>query len=202
MKHLGGIDSFPWAFEGRVPWSNPGYLARLAVVAMVWVLSGVSILRAQAPPTEYEVKTAYLYQFGKFVEWPEEMLVRAGDVFSICTLGLDPFGSLLDQTIAERSVQGKKVVAKRLASVNDALNCNILFISSSEQSRLEEILKVLQGKSILTVGDMRDFIRQGGMINFQIVQNKVRFEINLPAVERANLKVSSQLLKVAELTKE
>ena len=159
-------------------------------------------LRAQNPPTDYEVKAAYLYQFGKFVEWPEETLARAGDVFSICTLGLDPFGSLLDETIAARSVQGKKVVAKRLASVNDALNCHILFISSSEQSRLGEILKILQGKNILTVGDMRDFIRQGGMINFQIEQNKVRFEINLRAVEREHLKVSSQLLKVAKLAKE
>jgi hypothetical protein len=133
------------------------------------------------------------------VEWPEGALATSGDVFTICVIGVDPFGSALDKTISGRTVQGKQVIASRLASANDFSNCNILFVSSSEQNHLPEILKKVQGKSILTVAEMRTFISQGGMINFQVEQNKVRFEINLASVERANLKISSQLLKVAKV---
>ncbi len=159
-------------------------------------------LRAESPPTEYEVKAAYLYQFGKFVEWPEGAAGRAADPFAICVLGADPFESVLDETISGRSVQGKKAVAKRLANPNEAANCNILFISSSEQNHLAEILNIVHGKSILTVGDVNTFCPRGGMICFQMEQQKVRFAINVPALEQANLKVSSQLLKVARLIKE
>ena len=159
-------------------------------------------LRAQNPPTEYEVKAAYLYQFGKFVEWPEGTLARSDDEFVICTLGMDPFGSILDETISGRAVQSKKVIARRLTSISQAADCNILFVSSSEENHVAEIFKMVQGKGVLTVGEMKNFLSQGGMIRFQMEQNKVRFEINLSALGRANLKVSSQLLKVAKLTKE
>ena len=195
-------DPIRCTLEGRLPRCNPDPLRRLSVVFILWTLAGVAILRAQNLPTEYEVKAAYLYQFGKFVEWPEGALARSGDDFAICTLGMDPFGSVLDETISGRGVQSKKVIAKRLASANEAADCNILFISSSEQNHLSEILKMVQGKGVLTVGEMRNFLSQGGMIHFQMEQNKVRFEINLSAVEHANLKVSSQLLKVAKLTRE
>ena len=202
MKRHHGPEPFRCTLECRLPRCKQDLPLRLSIVVILWTLAGVAILRAQTPPTEYEVKAAYLYQFGKFVEWPEGTLGRAGDAFAICTLGVDPFGSVLDGTISGRSVQGKQVIARRLASVNDALSCNILFVSSSEQNHLAEILKVVQGRSILTVSDMNNFLPQGGMIQFQIEQNKVRFEINLTAVEHANLKISSQLLKVAKLTKE
>lgn len=159
-------------------------------------------LRAQRPPTEYEVKAAYLYQFGKFVQWPDGAPASARDSFDICVLGKDPFGSTLDETVSGRSVQGKKVAARRLETAREAENCNILFISSSEEKQLGEVLKAIHGKGVLTVSEMDSFLARGGMISFEMEQRKVRFEINVPALERANLKVSSQLLKVAKLIRE
>ena len=172
------------------------------VVALVWISLQTLSFGVQDQPTEYQVKAAYLYQFGKFVEWPEGTSSVSGNDFAICTLGGDPFGRALDETISGRSVQGRKVIARRLSNVNDVSDCNILFVGSSEQARMTDILKVVQGKGILTVGDKADFVLQGGMIQFQTEQNKVRFEINLPAVTRSNLKVSSQLLKVAKVINE
>ena len=188
--------------KGRALWRSSHFLQKMVAVAMAWLSFQVLSMGAQDQPTENEVKAAYLYQFGKFVDWPEGASANSGNDFAICTLGVDPFGRVLDQIISGRSVQGRKVVVKRLSNVNDASDCNILFVGSSEQNRTPEILKAVQGKGILTVGDKEGFVTQGGMIQFQIEQNKVRFEINLPAVERSNLKVSSQLLKVASVVNE
>lgn len=164
-----------------------------------WMLCATMALQARGSPTEYDVKAAYLYQFGKFVEWPEGTMTHTGNIFMICVLGTDPFGSILDETIAGRSVQGSHVAVKRITNTDAALGCNILFISSSEQHHASEVLKSLQGKSILTVAESKSFLPQGGMICFRMEEDKVRFEINLSAVASANLKVSSQLLKVAAL---
>jgi translation elongation factor EF-Tu-like GTPase len=112
-------------------------------------------------------------------------------------LGQDPFGTTFDRTIAGESVKGMKVVIKRVAKPHDALSCRILFISSSEESRLKEIVATLDNASVLTVSDIPQFSRHGGMIQFVVEANKVRFEVNLTIAERAGLILSSQLLKVA-----
>jgi hypothetical protein len=89
------------------------------------------------------------------------------------------------------------VLVRRVAKPQDALSCRVLFISSSEQSRLKEILAALDETSVLTVSDMPQFTRRGGMIQFVVEANRVRFEVNLTSAERAGLILSSQLLKVA-----
>lgn len=149
-------------------------------------------------PTEYEIKAVFLYQFGKFVEWPASS-AGGGEPFTICVLGEDPFGIVLDETIRGQAILGRVLVAKRIVAIKDAGTCRILFISPSEDSRLPEILGALERKSVLTVGEGSQFTRRGGMINFKIEENRVRFAINLAATERAGLKVSSQLLKVASI---
>ena len=150
----------------------------------------------QSSPTENEVKSAYLYNFGKFVEWPAKAAL-VGEFFPICALGEDNFGSTLETIIAGESINGKKVLVKRVARPQDAVSCRILFISSSEQNQLKEILAALDNTSVLTVSDMPQFTRRGGMIQFVVEANKVRFEVNLTSAERAGLTLSSQLLKVA-----
>ena len=150
----------------------------------------------QSSPTENEVKSAYLYNFGKFVEWPAKA-TSVGEFFPICALGDDNFGSTLETIIAGESINGKKVLVKRVAKPQDAVSCRILFISSSEQNQLKEILAALDNTSVLTVSDMPQFTRRGGMIQFVVEANKVRFEVNLTSAERAGLTLSSQLLKVA-----
>jgi len=153
----------------------------------------------QLSPTEHQVKAAFLYNFGRFVEWPRTASAPAGDPFSICLLGEDPFGPVLEETLEGKEVHGKKLLLRRIGSAKDTLRCQILFISSSEDSHLTEILTLLAGRSILTVSEMPRFAYRGGMIGFTLEQNKVRFEINPPAAERGGLIISSQLLKLAKI---
>lgn len=156
---------------------------------------------AQNPaPTEYQVKAAFLYNFGRFVEWPARARPPAN--LTICVLGDDPFGPVLDGLIEGKSIQGRKLVARRPERVEDAGDCHILFISSSENGRLAQILAALRGRSVLTVGEAERFAHRGGMINFRLEGSKVRFEINLDATEQEGLTVSSQLLKLATIIRE
>jgi hypothetical protein len=161
------------------------------LLLVVFLLSNYSL--AQYQHTEYEVKAVYLYQFAKFVRWPGS----GQDVFPICLLGYDPFGSALNSTVDGESLDGKKLVIRRIASAEQVTGCRILFISSSEHSRVGGILAALNGKPILTVSDMRDFADRGGMIQFVVEGERVRFEVNRAAAEQAGLSLSSDLLRVA-----
>jgi hypothetical protein len=142
------------------------------------------------------VEAAYLYNFGKFVTWPSE---RSGktDPFSICVLGRDPFGSVLDSTVMGESIDGRKITIKRIPSVQDAASCSILFISSSEEGHLGPILESAQRWSLLTVSNIKHFAERGGTIGLVVQQDKIRFEVNRDAAERCHLALSSELLKVA-----
>ena len=198
MKHIFAIGPFESSPQGCAPCSCSRPLSQLAAVVLAWSLIGVSSLPAQQPKaTAYEVKAAYLYNFGKFVEWPAAANAASQDPFLICVLGKDPFGASLDATIAGEVIDGRSVLAKRISKPQEALNCRILFISSSEDEQLKEILATLEKASVLTVSDMPQFTRRGGMIQFVEDANRVRFEVNLTVAERAGLILSSQLLKVA-----
>jgi hypothetical protein len=178
--------------------THRGRLSRCMAFLIVLALIGSQNLYSEAAaPTEYEVKAAYLYNLGKFVEWPARTATTPPDPFSICVLGHDPFGATLDTLIANETINGKSIVVKRLPKSQDAVGCNILFISSSEEGRLKDILSTLDKANVLTVSDMPQFTRHGGMIQFVLDNNRVRFEINLTSAEHAGLVLSSQLLKVA-----
>ena len=152
---------------------------------------------ADAPPLEYQVKAAYLYNFGKFVAWPPNIAADKDDSFAICVMGQDPFGPALEATVVNHTIDGKGVVAKRVANSQDAVNCRILFISSSENEQLKEILSTVEKAGVLTVSDAPEFSKRGGMIEFVLEGNKVRFEVNVTNAEKAGLTLSSDLLKVA-----
>jgi hypothetical protein len=173
-------------------------LLRFAVLAGAGMLACFPALRISASnPSEYEVKAAYLYNFGRFVEWPPDVPLGPADTFTICVMGRDPFGSALDTTISGEKIGGKTVVARRIAGSGEATDCRILFVSSSEDKQVKEILSTLGKQRVLTVSDMPQFIQQGGMVQFILVDARVRFEINLAATREAGLNLSSQLLKVA-----
>jgi len=146
-------------------------------------------------PEEYQVKAVYLFNFGKFIEWPTNG--NKPEAFTICVLGRDPFGPVLDATIAGEAIDNQKFTAKRIENSRNAMECQILFVSSSESGHAKDILTALHDSAILTVSDMPEFANNGGMIQFVMLDNKVRFEVNLAAAEKAGLTMSSQLLKVA-----
>lgn len=170
------------------------------------VLTVVAALLACLPPEalaasagEYQVKAAFLYNFARFVDWPN----RSGEPASvtICILGDDPFGGDIN-AIVGKPVGDRKLQVRRLGSGSGAADCQILFVSGSESSDLGRALGAIKGRPVLTVGDTPGFAERGVVINLYVDQSKVRFEINLDAAKRARLNISSQLLKLARITKD
>ena len=170
-------------------------LRRLLLLVIASLLASACCHALQAPPaTEYQVKAAYLLNFGKFITWPAAARLEA---FSICVLGEDPFGPVLDSTVRGEKIESRPVLVRRIRNPREATNCNILYISRSEQSQVRRIASSLDKSGVLTVSDSSDFIAQGGAIQFTLSGNRVRFEVNVDAAQDAGLGLSSELLKVA-----
>lgn len=181
----------------RICWRHL-YRVTGPLTILCWVFLVGSCSNAQQPKAnEFQVKAAYLYNFGRFVEWPQENVPGKSQSFEICVLGADPFGPTLDSTLASATIDGKSVAAKRISKPQDVDSCRILFISSSEEGHLKEVLTVLDKASVLTVSDIPRFSQRGGMIGFILDGNRVRFEVNLASAQSARLTLSSELLKVA-----
>lgn len=171
---------------------------RLVIAVAAWALLSPCVLNAQkSKAPEYDVKATYLYNFARFVEWPEGSPAAKDGSLSICVLGQDPFGAALDTIVSGESIAGKTVVTRRLANARDAVNCHILYISLSEDARLPEILTAIAKSGVLTVSDMPQFSKRGGMIQFVSESNKIRFAVNLASARNSGLTLSSELLKVA-----
>jgi hypothetical protein len=173
------------------------FLQFLTMVIASAFFTATSLLAQEAKPSEYQVKAAYLYNFGRFVKWPAGLAAGKGDSFPVCVLGRDPFGPILDSTLAGEALEGKPVVIRRIRKPQDATDCRILFVSLTEESHLKEILAAIDQAGVLTVSDIPGFSRRGGIIQFLAEGDRVRFEINLASAESAKLVMSSELLKVA-----
>lgn len=149
-------------------------------------------------PTQYDVEAAYLVQFPKFVTWPSAVSDQAhAKSFAICVLGRDPYGRILLNAVVGERINGLPMVAREVSSAQGAVDCRVLFVSSSEEDQLADDLAVLNNTPVLTVSELPGFTLRGGMIEFVLIRHRVRFRINATSAERAGLKVSSQLLKVA-----
>jgi hypothetical protein len=146
-------------------------------------------------PTEYDVKAAYLLNFGKFVRPISNQATSTS--FDICLLGHDPMGQALDDLAANQTIDNLPIHVRRIPDVTQTSNCTILFMSADEDDHLRENLAILASSSVLTVSDAPDFIDRGGMIQFLLIENHVRFAVNLNAVNHAHLVLSSELLRVA-----
>jgi hypothetical protein len=145
---------------------------------------------------EYLIKAAILYNFGKFAEWPEDAFSDPQVPFRVCVLGADPFGAALD-SIEGKRIRNRFVATARIGEIKDAPRCHLLFISASEQDRLASILNSIAEQPILTVADMPRFARTGGIIALKVVDDRSQLEINVDAADRAGLKLSSKLLRLA-----
>jgi hypothetical protein len=177
-------------------------LQRLAmtIIGLSLLLRAPSLLLAREDaPTEYQVKAAFLLNFAQFIEWPADALPGRDSPFVIGVLGDDPFGEVLEQTFANEAVQDHRVRIVRSNQVEDLRDAQLLFICRSEREHLGEILAAVQNRPIVTVGELADFARRGGIINFYLDGNKVRFELNADAAQHKGLRVSSQLLKRARI---
>jgi hypothetical protein len=149
-------------------------------------------------PTDLQVKAAYLYKFGAFVQWPA---APPGEAFTICVMGRDPFGPTLDATVNGETLEGRRLVTLRINSVHEVAPCRILYISESEEAQVKTILDAIGRAPVLTVSDIPNFSERGGMIQFVLENGRVRFRVNVASAEKAGLTLSSQLLKVASAVK-
>jgi len=172
-------------------------LLRISFLVICFLLSLSSALSARGQPTEYQIKAAFLFNFAKFVEWPPAAFPDANSPIVIGVLGKNVFGTDLETTIRNKTVNNRPFRFETLDSVAQATNCHILFVSPSEKDNFPAIIAALHNASILTVSETDPFIKAGGMINFTIQDNKVRFQIDDEAAKKAGLKISSKLLTLA-----
>lgn len=182
----------------RSYWRQTGRKLALPVmlVALLSCASAFSVAD-DSQSTEYRVKAAFLYNFSRFVTWPENTLQENG-VFNLCVLGSDPFRELLDP-LSGKSTHKSLLNIKRLATLDQGHACQIIFISQTGSRDLKHIMSVLKQQAVLTVSDMEDFTAHGGIIQFKLVDNKVRFNINIDNASHAGLTISSKLLSLATI---
>lgn len=173
-----------------------GLVGFCRVALLVLALTGVEWAVAQPEVYDVEdVKAAFLYHFATFVLWPEEQ--SSSGSFTIAVLGADDIAADLEDYLPGRSIQGRPMNVRRLDSIEDLDDAAVLYIGRSQGPRLQELLSKVTERRTLIVTDSRGALDLGSMINFRVVDRRVRFEISLRATERAGLELSSRLLSSA-----
>jgi len=151
---------------------------------------------AQSVP-EYSLKAAVLYNFALFVDWPQSV----GDTLTLCVIGPDPFGAELDALQGE-PVGERRLQVKRLDSLAPVSGCQLLFIPKKSMGDLPQIVAAIDGLAVLTVADSPAAAEAGAGLNMGLQNARVVFEINLAAVRRSGLAISSKLLRLAQVLHE
>lgn len=156
---------------------------------------------------EYQIKAAFLYNFVNFVDWPKGKVADSNEPITIGIIGKDPFGKAFEP-LKDKQAKSKKVLIKRFISLKESKlssdqieairKCHLLFVCNSEKEQLKEIINLVQGHSVLIIGDMDGFLESGGIVNFVIDDQKVRFEINNNTAKQAKLNIRSKLLRLAK----
>jgi hypothetical protein len=180
-------------------------LSFLVKVALLAVLASFAVVPFAYPQdrqaTEYQLKAAFLFNFAKFIDWPDKSFASPQSPFTICVIGQDPFGGALNEYL-EKSIAGRSVHISHFmggSALTEARHCQIAFISASEKTHFHAVIEGLNGNAILLVGDADGFAASGGTIEFTLEDNHIRFSINPDAAQRADLKVSSKLLGLAKI---
>jgi hypothetical protein len=163
------------------------------------LMSATSPLWGQGTSREYDVKAVFLFNFVQFTEWPTNAFAAANSPLVIGVLGKDPFNSALENTVKGETINGRTLKVQRFARVEEVRDCQLLYVSASEASRSAHIVEVLKNRPVLTVGETDGFVLGGGCIRFVNENSKIRLRINLGSVKRANLTISSKLLRLAEI---
>lgn len=173
-------------------------MATLSLNLIIGAVTGLpgSAHGQDVPPSEYQMKAAFLYNFAKYVDWPAEALPEHAPLV-IGVFGDDPFGGALDDIVRNKVISGHPLVARHLTLLREVTSCQVLFISSSEKKHWPEISNALAGSSVLTVSEKWDqFTQAGGMIYFFMEERRVCFDINDTAARKANLNISSKLIQL------
>jgi uncharacterized protein DUF4154 len=166
------------------------------------VLLCASAAQGQTQASEVSLKSAFLYKFIHYTEWPADALGEPGSPIALCVLGRDDVAQVLEAAVGGRISHERPVVVRRLADAAETPGCHLLFVGASDLPMIDQVLARVSGQPILTVGDADGFARRGGIINFTRTGARLGFEINRGAAQRAGLQLSSQLLKLSKLVPE
>jgi hypothetical protein len=183
--------------EGRSA-SRPAARWPRAVAVLLCLLGPVLQASFGDTPREYQLKAAFLYNFTKFVEWPASRFADTNSPIVIGVFGKNPFGAELENLVKGRKINDRGIVVRSVGSAADAKAAHLLFVDSTSDDRLAELQGALQGGGVLTVGESTAFARHDGIINFLLEDDKLRFEINMDAADRAGLRINAQLQKLAK----
>jgi hypothetical protein len=167
-----------------------------SMVVAAWLASPRPV-QADAQADEYRVKAAFLYKFGSYIEWPRGSFASADSPVTIGVMGAEALAEELAQIVAGRNVNGRPVRVRRLRPGDPIAGLHVLFVGRADGGRLAEILAAARGQALLTVTESDEGLELGSMINFVVVEDKVRFDIAPPPSESSNLKISARLLGVA-----
>jgi hypothetical protein len=162
-----------------------------------WTLLGMGILCCVLPAraadlSEYGLKSAFIYNFARFTEWPPEV----GPVLTLCIVGPDRFGAAID-ALQDKPVGQRTLTIQRKRDAGSLGQCQIVYFAPAAIDELDRAIEHLQDSAVLTVADTPGAAKQGVALNMVVVQGKVAFEANLAAARRARLKLSSKLLQLA-----
>ena len=155
-------------------------------------------LPANSTAEEYSVKAAFLFHFAQFVEWPPETFKEAGTPLVYCTIGEDPFHGSLDAALNGKTIGARSLHVRHLKQPSELQGCHVVFLGEKEKRLFSTVLELLKGSPVLIVGESEHFVQDGGTIGFSLEENKIRFEVNLEAAEKARLRISSRLLALAK----
>ena len=172
-------------------------LSKTLFIVFVFFLS-VAASAQQRPLSEDALLALYTFNFAKFTEWPVTSFQTHDASFNLCVLGENPFG-IAAARIEGKPIKSHKLNLKHFPRVAVLKDCHLLFISRSEEWRLDAILQALNAAPILTVSNIPDFANRGGMIELEKVEQRILFTINPAAVERSDLRISSKLLELARI---
>ena len=193
MRHRGRRTNSRHTRPFRIPF---------CALALATLLSpaAATVTWAQTNPLiEYPVKAAFLADFAQFIEWPRDAFQSEKGPFILCVFRHNPFGNALDEIVQGRKINNREVVARRIKELPDLKSCQLVFVSDRDDSALSEIISSLKGASALLVGESDDFAQRGGGIQFFLEGNRLRFAINMDALQRARLTASSKLLALAKI---
>jgi hypothetical protein len=148
---------------------------------------------------EYNVKGAFLYSFGRYVEWPENAFAAKDAPFVIGIFGENPFGDVLDRIAQKKTILERRIEVRKFDSLDHLSTCNILFVTHKiSVEKLRHLIEKLSEKPILLVGEMPQFTESGGDVNFFLDGDRVRFEINVDAIHRKKMQIDAKLLNLGK----
>jgi hypothetical protein len=159
--------------------------------------AGAAAIAQELVQSEARLKSAFIFNFAKFVEWPADAFSEPNSPLVVCIVGQESLAAELAQLIQGKSANGRPVVVRRFAVGQELRPCHILFISAKNEGSLSQILKAARGASVLTVGETEGFIKAGGIIRFIAVKDRLQFEISSASAEHSGLKISSRLMRLA-----